>query len=133
MYQQNYPQQNQQVHPQVQPQTGFNNPTEVVSPKPNIIFDNETKEILNQTYNEMINGMINLAIKRFAETKEYKEYFVKKEFRELVIVKEEFEETTPDFNETSSTSNSTQVHSTPGNNLNNLNNSNSAISAVSAW
>ncbi len=125
MYQQNYPQQNQPVHPQTQP--GFNNPTEVVSPKPNIIFDDETKEILNQTYKEMINGMINLAIKRFAETKEYKEYFVKKEFRELVIVKEETEEITPDFNETPSTSNLTPVQSTSGNN------SNSAISAVSAW
>ena len=106
-----------------QQQGAFNAPNEVHQNRPQIIFDDEVKEILNKVYPEMINGMINLAIKRFAETKEFKDYFVRKEFREEVVVKEEsreVEENAPDFNINNNTSNPAPS-------------TNSAISAVSAW
>ena len=109
---------------QINQQGAFNAPQEISQPKPSIVFDEEVKEILNKSYNEMINGMINLAIKRFAETKEFKEYFVRKEFRETIEVKEEeLEENSDNFNKTQTTSiPSTQtVQTTP------------AGSAVSAW
>ena len=108
-----------------QPQGAFNAPQEMQQPKPSIVFDDEVKDILSKTYPEMINGMINLAIKRFAETREFKEYFVRKEFREQIAVKEEVEEKEDNFYETQPAQ---APATTPV-----PEQSSSVISAVSAW
>ena len=108
-------------------QGAFNAPQEMQQPKPTIVFDDEVKDILSKTYPEMINGMINLAIKRFAETKEFREYFVRKEFREQFQPKEneeELEENYVNFNETQATAQTAAPVQEQ---------SSSVISAVSAW
>jgi hypothetical protein len=103
-------------------QGAFNAPHDA-TPKPTIVFDDEVKEILQKTYPEMINGMINLAIKRFAETNEFKEYFVRKEFREEIVVKEEAQQPNVEAPVAQSTQPQTSI---PESNS-------SVISAVSAW
>jgi len=124
-----------QMNPQVNPADGFNTPTNHtntnLTPKqrPTIIFDDEVKEILENSYDEMINGMINLAIKRFAETKEYKEYFVKKEFRESIEIKEEI--LGPSQEEATSQTMTSPVQSSQTSQS--IPESSSGISAVSAW
>jgi len=99
----------------------FNTPQEIQ--RPTIIFDDEVKEILQKTYNEMINGMINLAIKRFAETKEFKDYFARKEYREIIQPKENIEE--PQVTNENVVAQVSQPSQAPQ--------QNSAISAISAW
>jgi len=128
-----YNQMQNQMNPQVNPAEGFNTPTNHTNttPKqrPTIIFDDEVKEILENSYDEMINGMINLAIKRFAETKEYKEYFVKKEFRESIEIKEEI--LGPSQEEATSQIMASPAHTSQTSQS--IPESSSGISAVSAW
>ncbi len=46
------------------------------------IPDAKTKEILERTYPEMTNSMINIAIKKFSESTDYVNYFVREEFKQ---------------------------------------------------
>ncbi len=46
------------------------------------IPDVKTKEILDRTYPELTNALINLAIKKFSEDSDYSSYFVREEFKE---------------------------------------------------
>ncbi len=46
------------------------------------IPDAKTKEILERTYPEMTNSMINIAIKKFSENTDYVNYFVRDEFKQ---------------------------------------------------
>ena len=48
------------------------------------IPDSKTKEILDRTYPELTNALINLAIKKFAEDIDYSNYFVREEFKNIV-------------------------------------------------
>jgi len=52
------------------------------SKKYSFVLDDETYEILSKTYPESIPSLINIAIKRFSESKEYQKYYLKKEFRD---------------------------------------------------
>ena len=80
---------NQSVNQPVNQQ--FNQPQQVQKQSP-IVFDSEVKEILNNTYPEMINALVNISIKKFAKTSEYKNYFLIKDYRESFEVQEEQEE-----------------------------------------
>jgi len=57
-----------------------------------ILVDEETIDLMQKMYPELISAGFNVAIKKFAETKEFQKYFLKKEFRDEVIVKETDEE-----------------------------------------
>ncbi len=48
------------------------------------IPDAKTKEILERTYPEMTNSMINIAIKKFSESTDYVNYFIRDEFKQQV-------------------------------------------------
>ncbi len=49
--------------------------------------DVKTKEILDRTYPEMLNAMVNLALKKFSEDPDYAAYFVREEFRSIAEAK----------------------------------------------
>ncbi len=48
------------------------------------IPDTKTREILDRTYPELTNALINLAIKKYSEDTDYANYFVREEFKEQV-------------------------------------------------
>jgi hypothetical protein len=60
--------------------------------------DEATKEILNQTYPEMSNALINIAIKKFAASRDFRSYFIRKEF--LATVGPAVDEEDEDFQTT---------------------------------
>ncbi len=51
--------------------------------------DVKTKEILERTYPEMVNALVNLAIKKFSEDTDYAAYFVREEFKQLAEASQE--------------------------------------------
>ncbi len=65
---------------------------EIRPPAPNassFIPDIKTKEILDRTYPEMSNALINIAIKKFSENSDYVNYFVREEFKQQVTINQE--------------------------------------------
>ena len=75
---------------------GYNAPQPAPNKTPNavnFIADQETIEILNNAYPESINGLINLAVKKFSETIEYQKYFLLKDLRDIqeIVTQQESE------------------------------------------
>ncbi len=62
-------------------------PTQVIRPPEangtSFIPDAGTKEILDRTYPEMTNALVNLAIKKYSENSDYAAYFVREEFKAI--------------------------------------------------
>ena len=52
------------------------------SKKISIVLDDESYEILANAYPEIVQHLINIAIKRFSETLDYEKYYLRKEFRD---------------------------------------------------
>ena len=50
--------------------------------KISIVLDDESYEILANAYPEIVQHLINIAIKRFSETLDYEKYYLRKEFRD---------------------------------------------------
>ncbi len=63
------------------------------------IPDAKTREILDRTYPELTNALINIAIKKYTEDQDYAAYFVREEFQaqaqEQTQLKEKKENPTP--------------------------------------
>ena len=69
-----------------QPQ-GYAQPAQPQAPAQNnvaFIADSKTIEILNVIHPELVTGLINIAIKKFAETEDFHDYFVKDEFKQVI-------------------------------------------------
>jgi len=57
-----------------------------------ILVDEETIDLMQKMYPELISAGFNVAIKKFAETKEFQKYFLRKEHRNEIQTKETNEE-----------------------------------------
>ncbi len=94
---QNVPQQLQPT--QMQPPVPLNvQPPrqEIKPPEANassFIPDTKTREILDRTYPEMTNALINLAIKKYSEDTDYANYFVREEFKAVTQQEQETTQT----------------------------------------
>lgn len=54
--------------------------------QPGITFklDNKVQEILNSVHPELVNAMVGIAIKKFAQTPEFIDFYVREEFKQVV-------------------------------------------------
>jgi len=50
------------------------------------VADSKTVELLNVIHPELVTGLINIAIKKFAETSDFHDYFVKDEFKQILPI-----------------------------------------------
>jgi len=57
-----------------------------------ILVDEETIDLMQRMYPELISAGFNVAIKKFAETKEFQKYFLRKEHRNEIQTEETDEE-----------------------------------------
>ena len=71
------------------------------SKKISIVLDDEAYEILANAYPEIVQHLINIAIKRFSETLDYEKYYLRKEFRDQSKITEliNHEENIPDVSQ----------------------------------
>jgi len=111
-----------QNQPQYQPAQQAALAQQPVQRKTQIIYDEEVKEIFESTYPEMVSALVNIAVKKYAKSSEFKNYFLRKDLRSQKDIEEEIEEEEiiDNFNKPSGTSQQQAPVST-------------APSAVSAW
>ncbi len=72
-------------------------------------LDTKTREILSSVHPELLNALVNIAIKKFSTDSDFINYFVRDEFKHIAEAHQE--QIQPDVGQTGSTKTSTQ--STP--------------------